>query len=349
MTLDALLGRYFVAPPECQELGPVPLPRLADRLRHLAADADLVLAVVPRAYAAWLGRGYLHVPTLLGFEQRVEPTLAATLAPATATVRRDARRALDFGYKWALSDGLEDFERFYSDFYQPFVRARFGPLAVVRERHVLRRHFRHGGGIVWLSRHGLTVAGELVRRHGGSVERLVQALAPDLPAPYSHPSPQAALSIASLQIAVSAGVAGVGHGGAVPSLRDGAFQAKRAWGATAHFWDADHRTLLVGWCERREALQGFLHVNPLVFGAAGRLAAVAAAAPGQAPDLSAVRQIWRQLVPRGVGRLFLLGASRWSSHAPDGRSTPEGPLVRCPFVAPIDIVDAATAVATRTP
>ena len=208
---------------------------------------------------------------------------------------------------------------------------------------MLRRHFRHGGAIVWVHRDGRAVGGELVRRQGSSLERLVQALDGDWAGPRNEPSPQLAIGVACLELAVGAGLDRIGFGGAVPSLRDGVLRVKRAWGAAAHHWDANHRTLLIGWSEFGRVPRSFLHLNPLIFGAAGGLAAVAATAPGEPADLAAARLIWRRLIPRGIGRLFLVGAAGWSSHAPDGGTAAGGPIVLCPPCSSAELVAAATA------
>ena len=107
---------------------------------------------------------------------------------------------------------------------------------MVREPSVLRRHFRHGGAIVWVHRDGRAVGGELVRRQGSSLERLVQALDGDWAGPRNEPSPQLAIGVACLELAVGAGLDRIGFGGAVPSLHDGVLRVKRAWVASAHHW-----------------------------------------------------------------------------------------------------------------
>ena len=343
-TLDVLLARFFHVPPRRDEIGRVALPGLRSWLSHGRNPADLQLAVVPRAYLGGLGREHLRVPTLIGFDQRVEHTVAATLIGASESVRQYARKVRELGYGWHMSTDMREFERFYAMFYRPFAHARFGSLAVIREPGVLRRHFRHGGAIVWVHRDGHTVAGELVRRQGRSLERLVQGLAGDGVPPSKGPSPQVAIGVACTELAVGAGLDRIGYGGAVPSLRDGVLRAKRAWGTAAHLLDTNHRTLLVGWAEFGPVQKSFLHSNPLIFEAGGSLAAVAAPAPGEAADLAAARLIWRRLVPQGVQRLFLLGAASWARHVTADRRGPPGSIVLCPPCSSADLVAAAAEV-----
>ena len=105
-------------------------------------------------------------------------TLETTLAHATRTVRYDVRRVLAADYHWTFSREPRDFERFYDEFYQPFVGIRFGPLAVLRERQVLRRHFRQKGGLIWLWRDDQIVGGDLVRENGHQLHALIRAVHP---------------------------------------------------------------------------------------------------------------------------------------------------------------------------
>lgn len=329
MTPNVLAQRVFDEEPARLELGRVALPQVGRRAREFQGEADLVLTTVPRAYAGLFGRTHLHVPSLVGYDIRVAPTTAATLASASETVRDDARAVTKAGYGWTLSSAMADFERFFHEFYRPFVAARFGPYAIIREESVLRRHFRHGGAIVWLHLDGRTMCGELIRREGSVLERLVQGLAPTEGAK-NHPSPQFALGVAVLDLAIGMGVTRIGLGGAVPSLRDGVARVKRAWGAHAHQMDTNHRTLLVAWSRFGSAPQAFLHVNPLIVEQDGRLVAVAAAAPGEAAGPAVAKRLWRQLVPAGVERLYLLGADRWAALDLDGRQKPGGALILCP-------------------
>ena len=72
LTLDYLLARIFAAPPAAQAIGSVPLPHLPRHLDAMAADCDLVLASVPRAWGGRFGSNYLRVPALIGASLRVD-------------------------------------------------------------------------------------------------------------------------------------------------------------------------------------------------------------------------------------------------------------------------------------
>ena len=93
-----------------------------------------------------------------------------------------------------------------------------------------------------------------------------------------------------------------------------------------------HRDILVRWpAPCGHAVRRFLQATPLLFEGPDGLCALAAAEPGQPADAAAGGQLWRQLAPRGLRRLFLLGAAEAPSrHAPDGRPAPDGPILLWP-------------------
>ena len=100
----------------------------------------------------------------------------------------------------------------------------------------------------------------------------------------------------------------------------------------------------MAWPQFGSAPQAFLHVNPLIVELDGRLVAVAAAAPGEAAEPAVAKRLWRQLVPAGVERLYLLGADRWAALDLDGRPKPGGALILCPPCSSAEFVAGAAAV-----
>jgi hypothetical protein len=329
MALDALAARFFAGNPAVEPLGSVPLVRLPGVLDRLGADADLTLACVPRASARWFGGGYLHVPAFVGFRLPVGAGVEATLAGATRTVRNHARRAASAGYGWTFSRDPADLERFYRELYRPFVDARFGAGGLPRAAGAMRRDLRHGGRLIWLRHGGSTAAAALVRFDRRRLRTLAEAVHPAWWS-RAQPGPQFVLKLAACDLAVQASLLEVDLGGTVPSLRDGVFRAKRAWGAVVGSWDETHQELLVRWREPGPAVRRWLHAAPLLFRAQGGLSALAAADAGRSVDLGTALELWRQLAPRGLGRLYLLGAPAWGSCGTDGRPTSAGPIWTCP-------------------
>jgi len=114
MTLGFLLqrlGRMSAAAP-CS----TGLASLSAALRRADAEGDLVLAMVPRAIGRRIGRGFLRAPALVSLALEVKHDLEATLAQATTTVRRDARRVLEMGVTWTVSHALSELDRFYDHY-----------------------------------------------------------------------------------------------------------------------------------------------------------------------------------------------------------------------------------------
>ncbi|WP_027132889.1 GNAT family N-acetyltransferase [Geminicoccus roseus] len=306
MTLDVLAGAFFAEPPRCEDLGRVSLLRLPAVLDELSPDADLVLACVPRILVGRFDDRYLRVPSLVEARLPLAGDLTATLAHASHTIRYEARRALASGYDWSFSRDLADFERFYDDFYQPFVQSRFGPLGVVRERQVLRRHFRHQGGIIWLRHGGRVVAGELARQEGRRLRAMVEALKPDWPED-ARPTPQYMLKFADCVIALEMGLDEVDFGASVPSLRNGPLRSKRAWGVRFANYGDSHRDILLRWqAPCGAAMHSFLAENPLLFESPLGLQVLTATPPGDVTDHRSVRRLRNGLLPHGITRLHVL-------------------------------------------
>ena len=229
MTLNFLLqrlGYMSAAAPR-----PTGLMGIAAALRRAAEEGDLVLAMVPRAIGRRMGSDFLRVPALVSLALEVKHDLETTLAQATTTVRRDARRVVEMGITWTVSHALSEFDHFYDHYYAPSVSQRFGELAVVRQRSMLRRQFRHGGALIWLEQGGRRIGGSIVQVRIGTLHGLVAAADPRLEHE-GRAGPQFAGKIAALVLASRLGAARVDLGGTVPCVRDGVMQAKRAFGAS---------------------------------------------------------------------------------------------------------------------
>lgn len=320
MTLDVLVNRFFCEPPQVDSLGPVSLARLPAVLEQLAPTADLMLACVPRAFVGWFGPSYLRIPALVGARLPLGASMATTLAHATRTVRYDVRRVLAADHHWTFSRELRDFEHFYDEFYRPFVAARFGPLAVLRERQVLRRQFRQKGGLIWLWRDGQIVGGDLVRENGHRLHALVQAIHPSYSSTFK-PSANFALNVALCDVASRQGLTELDLGGSVPSLSDGVFRSKRAWGAIFESYPENYRDILMRWSTPlRPSVQGFLHTTPLIFESPSGLSSLAAGAPHEPVDPELVPHLWHQLMPQGIERLFVVQAAAGAGGSFDART-----------------------------
>jgi len=336
MTLAFLLRR--LGPTQDGAAGHIGLAGLASTLRRAARDHALTLAVVPRFLAGYLGRDLVRVPALISLRLEIGPTLDATLARASTTVRRDARRLIESGIIWSITHDTGDFDRFYDAYYAPSVRLRFADLGVLRERAMLRRQFRQGGALIWLEQAGRRIAGTVVQVRGGILHGLVAAADPELRHD-GRAGPQFAIKLAAMALAPQLGAHAVDLGGTVPSLRDGSMCAKRAFGASLCRFEESQRELLLAWRPGSLAASRLLHVAPLLVEIGGRLSALAAPPPGGRADAATALQLWRQYAPEGLEHLVLLGAPAPSRLWPDGRAG-DGPILLRPDAGPRTLAEA---------
>jgi hypothetical protein len=331
MTLDRIVHGLRPIATWSAELPSASLADTIGRLRSGAFPGDASLASLPRFAAGLVGDGCLRIPALVSLELPLAGGVEDSLGRATTTVRRDARRVLDAGTTWSVSHELSEFEQFYQEFYTPSVSHRFGELAVLRERAMLRRQFRQGGGLIWLEIQGRRIAGTVVQLRGTTLHGLVAAADPSVRCE-GRAGPQFAVKIAAIDVAAKLGATKLDLGGTVPFLCDGNLQAKRAFGGTIRRPDDSHRDLVLSWRVGVPAVRHLLHQAPLVFEFRHELHAVAAAALGTLADAREGSRLWRQYAPGGLRRRFVLGAAGWSSHAGDGSPAPSGPIVLCPDV-----------------
>jgi hypothetical protein len=309
MTVDWLVQRFFHAEPHREALGSASVFRLHEALERLTPTADLVLACVPRATAGWFGDAYLRVPALSGVHLPLGGSLSATLANATRSVQYNARRAVANGYTWSFSDDAADFEVFYDRFYQPFVRQRFGLLAVVQEREVLRRHFRQNGGIMWIRHDGRVVGGLLIRERGRCLLTPAEGVDP-IWSNMVKPIVQFVFYLAAIDAALNRGLASVDLGATVPCLQNGVFRMKRSLGAIFEESADSHRDILVGWrTPYGPAVQAFFHVAPLLFASSSGLCALAGSPPDKSLDREETDRPEKQLIAEGIKHIYVLGHS----------------------------------------
>ncbi len=168
--LEYLSRRTFFEAPAREALPAVGLHRLRSRLSRALDQADLVVALVPRAFASALaGRDYLRVPAFLGF---ILSTADPGFGRANQELRRGIRGVRASGLRPRLSTDPADFERFYDDFHVPMVKERFGPLGIIQPRRVLRRRFRFGG-LLWVERDGEALGADLFEIRGSDINMLV--------------------------------------------------------------------------------------------------------------------------------------------------------------------------------
>ena len=208
---------------------------------------------------------------------------------------------------------------------------------------MLRRQFRQKGGLIWLWRDG-QIVGDLVRENGHQLHALIQAIHPAYSSTFK-PSAKFALNVALCDVAARQGLTELDFGGSVPSLADGVFRSKRAWGAIFESYPENHRDILMRWpTPLRPSVQGFLHTTPLIFKSPTGLSALAAAAPHGPVDAGLVPHLWHQLMPHGMRRLYVVQAAVGAGDTVDAR-TPDDAILLDPNTDAAAINRAAASVA----
>jgi hypothetical protein len=321
--LEYLSRRTFAEAPAREALPAVGLHRLRARLGRALDQADLVVALVPRAFAAPLaGRDYLRVPALLDF---ILSTADPGFARAEQELRRRIRGVRASALRPRLSTDAADFERFYDDFHVPMVKERFGPLGIIQPRRVLRRRFRFGG-LLWVERDGEALGADLFETRSGEVNMLVHGRRT-----HGDAALDSQVSLAnylfSFDHARALGCCRTNMGGCMPVLTDGLARHKRAWGATVRPRHETHLTLLIGWRSPGPAVLRFLVDNPLVAHRGAGLIGIAAVTGDQPADPRRAAWLRRSLLPEGIGRMTVLAEAGWAP-AQKSRDMPPADLLQ---------------------
>ncbi len=247
---------------------------LAAWLREAAAGADLAIAAVPRRTGVSLLRqGFTTVPEAVGARLAVQAD-GTTFKDASATARRNVRQVEKRGFAWSVTHDIGDFEHFYDRMYVPFARRRYGDLAFVRNRHALRRRFRHGG-LLRIDEGGTIIAAQLFKREGDRVEMLGPGTLDGDPGPVKRGA-FSALYVFAEAYAREQGLKWLDFGASLPALSDGVLGHKRGWGAEIEPRVEADRDLVLCWQKPTPALVAFLRAHPLIVHADAGLALLAA-------------------------------------------------------------------------
>jgi hypothetical protein len=309
--------RFFTGEPAREELGAVPLWRLAGELARRRPAVDLVVARLDRVSAALaLDASYTAVPEWLGGLAPVPADIQA-LCRASKSLSHNLARMRRAGFQPLVAHDERDFLDFYDRMYVPFIRQRHGAESVVSNRSRLRRCFRQGG-VLWVLQDGKRVAGVIVRNRRPTLDLVVLGTADgDLAA--ARAGAVFALDYFAFEHARALGCTAVDFGGSHPSPSDGLLLSKARWGvrmvaSRTLFWD-----LCLSWERLTPPLLAFLARTPLIFRQADGLAALWATGDprdGPCPEIGAAHAVLRSL-----RRLYVLGAADEAFAAPAGPPT----------------------------
>ena len=300
------LQRRFFIDAEIENLGRCPVHALRRTLLAQGAEDDLIVARVARCLAGAISGGrFLRVPDLVDVWLDVHDRNRIKRG-MSQVMRRTSRAILEHGFSWSDRHDPSDFECFYDNYYLPFASARHHELAVVRERPVLRRHFR-SGGILWIAKDGEEIAAALYRIDG-RVLTLLSLGTRNGSLEIRRQGALSAINLFTIKLALQRQLHWINLGGCMASPSDGAFANKRALGGELRDRRESHRELLVRWPRFTPRVARFLADVPLIARSRNGLAALAALPTGE-PRLAL--QLWRRWELPGLERVYVVTADRW--------------------------------------
>lgn len=323
--LDYMTRRFFDGSCDVEPLGFAGPLSLARRLDRLEDGDDLVLARIGWPAVALMDERYLRVPDLVDMWLEVAGPEEA-LRRAGSELRRNVRALSQTGLSCSISHHPADFERFYDHYYTPFVGARFGDLAVVEARAVLRRRFRFGG-LMWIEKDGKAIVGQLFEPKG-DVLRLLSVGTLHGREEHRNLGALEMTRLFGLEQACAAGKRWLALGGSMPSLEDGSLKKKRAWGGVLRDRENGPRELAVRWSRFNHRVARFLDDVPLVIRDGGELSSLTAMSFEAPLDPGAAFRRWRQLAPRDLHRFYIAGQG-WQSTRTGTALPPPGKVWLC--------------------
>lgn len=219
--------RIFAQEPVVERRTRVPVWQLQRLLDEWRSAADLLAVRLDRISARrFLSPHYLAVPQWLSSWMTVPEDLQKYAREHPST-RADIHRIRARNFMSHLSREPGDLDLFYEKFYLPYTTARYGSLAQVAPRWMLRFVFSQGA-ILWVTRGGERLSGSLVTFQNGRLASYVNGLK-DGRMDLLKDGALSALYVHSLLEARRQGCTEFNMGGSRPSLHDGVFRYKSKW------------------------------------------------------------------------------------------------------------------------
>jgi hypothetical protein len=201
--------------------------------------------------------------------------------------KNDARRVACLGLTVRVTKAPAEVDRFHRELYAPYVRARFGDVAVWVSPRMMHHALRQGW-LLLLERGSRTVGGALLERWGVEVRNL--AFGVGVSNGLSPSSVLSACYVHAITFAVDHGLPRLSFGTVRPVLSDGVLRYKRKWGA--RFGRPTTRDQYLLRYADVPSVRAALTAAPLVVERQGRLGAIAGAASidvAETPGLDEIR------------------------------------------------------------
>jgi hypothetical protein len=281
-------------------------------------DFDLVLARVDKlAASSFFPSTYLRIPEIVD-TGRVLPDNPDSLLRASESLARDIRLTRQNNLETSVSGLLDDFEEFYHSMYVPFIRARHGAAARLRNEISLRNCFRRGG-LIWLGGGGERLAGLVFELTGDVVGIRAYATRDGYAGLEKKGVPRFVATASPLYFhaishATQRGCHLVDFGGCRACLTDGLLLYKRKWGIGVHFRPANQFYTLIRWTAWNAAVATFFADLPLLHQNGSRLTAITAIPLAQMATQADADRIYRALQVPGVDEFIIVNSCGWATN-----------------------------------
>ncbi|MCP5092368.1 MAG: hypothetical protein GY949_15750 [Gammaproteobacteria bacterium] len=209
-----------------------------DALREKMATADILFVEnLGDNVSADLQTDFVRVPAWIKQRVRVADDWPTQIRSLRRGTRQEVSRVLrKYGYECRLTNETTDIERFYDDYYRPFIRSSYGESAIIVDRDLFIRECRRGILLQLIDR-AAVVASALLRPVGRTMAIVWTGMNPAADA-RRIPGATDALDYFSLLYAHLKGCRWLDFGPSRADLRDGTLRYKSKWGAeinTGHF------------------------------------------------------------------------------------------------------------------
>jgi hypothetical protein len=212
------------------------------------------------------------------------------------------RRVRNHGLSATVSHDRRELSDFVQNAYVPHIRERFGDLARPHSELTIARAFK-SGGLLWVERHGVRLAGVVFSISGNTVSGRIAA-------PVSDPELVENLHAVSatkkflIDYAIERGYRYLDLGRSRPQLMDGVLRHKKRWGARLLDSPKELTEFHLSWRALTPAIAQWLRTTPLVVRDSGGLAGLTALAEDESSDdcLDRLRRLWSP----GLARIIVL-------------------------------------------
>ena len=193
-------------------------------------NTEIVAARIDRPFAGrFIKQNYLVLPNV-SFRLDLRMSTASLVRRMSRRRRRDIQKIRSYNYSYSISRNDErDFDFFYRGMYLPYAIERFGKTAHVRTYLDLKATYRGNGGILFLKKKEIPIAGILFQIRGKEVHASSFGVYQGDESFIRDLASQATLFFL-IGWAKTRGMETLDYGVSAPFFKEGIFTYKKEWG-----------------------------------------------------------------------------------------------------------------------